>query len=306
MSANKGYSLHREVPFLILICMEPAGSGGLETAEKRKKETHYANSMETFILEKENGRQTACVKEIPASLRGIVIAIHGFTSSKESPTVQLLLQRLPAVGLGVIGIDLPAHGNSVSREEELRIEACMDSLQAAEEYASAHCGGKEIFYFASSFGAYITSLYISQRPHKGRSAFFRSAAVNMPDLFAIDRDHLSDAERKMLKELDEKGYIQPSLDLGSPVKVTAAMLQDLAENNLFEKFDPDRYGRHRIAMAHGEEDNVIDPKAARRFAQEFHIPITFYKGEGHSLSILPGTAEAVVRQASQWFLQQDE
>ena len=247
----------------------------------------------------------ACVKEIPESPKGIVIAIHGFTSSKESPTVQLLLQRLPGAGLGVIGIDLPAHGSGVSREEELRIEACLDSLQAAEQYASECCPGKDIFYFASSFGAYITSLYISERPHRGKSAFFRSAAVNMPDLFAIDRENLSEPEKEMLRELDEKGYIQPSLDLGSPVKVTAAMLQDLAENSLFEKFDPERYGHHRIAMAHGEEDNVIDPKAAERFARQFGIPITLYEKEGHSLSILPGTAEAVVSQAIRWFLETD-
>ena len=73
--------------------------------------------MENFTLEKADGHLVACVSEIPDHPKGIAIAVHGFTSSKESSTVQLLLRRLPEAGIGVIGIDLPAHGTVVSKEE---------------------------------------------------------------------------------------------------------------------------------------------------------------------------------------------
>ncbi|MBR2766385.1 MAG: alpha/beta fold hydrolase [Blautia sp.] len=258
--------------------------------------------MRNFLLQKDNGHQVACVQEVPEGAKGIVVAVHGFTSSKESPTVQRLLQRLPGCGLGVIGIDQPAHGTGASREEELRIEACKDSLEAAEQYACSQYPGAEIYYFGSSFGAYIIALYVSTRPHTGRKAFFRSAAVNMPELFRINRENPTETEKAYIRELDEKGYIQPSLDLGSPVKVTRAMLEDLAATDLFTVFNPGKYGAHQIAMAHGTADKVIDPKAAERFARQFRIPLTFFEGEGHSLSDRPGTADQVVDLALDLFL----
>ncbi|MBQ3393201.1 MAG: alpha/beta fold hydrolase [Lachnospiraceae bacterium] len=248
--------------------------------------------MKNFKLQKRDGHIVACVKDVPADSDMVVIAIHGFTSSKESPTVRLLLKRLPEAGIGVVGIDLPAHGAEESREEELRIEGCKDSVAAAEAYIEREYPGKEIAYFASSFGAYITGLYISSRPHRGRKAFFRSAAVNMPTLFIKSDPDQHDLE--LLAELEEKGYIQPSLDLGSPVKVTKAMFDDLARNDLFEKFDPERYGHHKFAMAHGEKDAVINPAAAARFAERFGIPITFFAGQGHSLCEDPKTPDKVV------------
>ena len=42
-------------------------------------------------------------------------------------------------------------------------------------------------------------------------------------------------------------------------------------------------------MAHGAEDDVIDPAEAARFARTFEIPETVFAGEGHSLSNHPET-----------------
>ena len=56
--------------------------------------------MHGFTIKKANGHSVACLEEIPFGAERIAIAVHGFTSSKESPTVQLLLRRLPAAGIG--------------------------------------------------------------------------------------------------------------------------------------------------------------------------------------------------------------
>ena len=87
--------------------------------------------MRNFTVQKSDFHKVACVEEIPEGAGTIVIAVHGFTSSKESPTVRRLLNRLPAAGIGVVGIDLPGHGTEDSFAEELRLEACIDSLAAA-------------------------------------------------------------------------------------------------------------------------------------------------------------------------------
>ena len=247
--------------------------------------------MQKFTITKPDSHKVPCISEFPEKPCGIVIAIHGFTSSKECSTYQMLLRRLPAAGFGMIGIDLPGHGKEEAAQEELRIQAALDSIQAAEEYAVHHYPGLPICYFASSFGAYLTSLYLSTRMHRGRKAFFRSAAVNMPSLFV--KENPTEKERQQLAELQEKGYFFSEMEGNPPVRITRAMYHDLEVTDLFAVFGPDRFGKHQIAMAHGAEDEVIDPEAAKRFSRQFHIPLTVFQGEGHSLSLKPETPDQV-------------
>ena len=89
-----------------------------------------------IIIEKQSGYYVSCIEQIPDSCKGIVIAVHGFSSSKECSTYQVLLQKLPEAGLGLIGIDLPGHGRDESYAETLRIEACKESITAAESISA--------------------------------------------------------------------------------------------------------------------------------------------------------------------------
>ena len=247
--------------------------------------------MESVKIEKPDHNIVSCLKEIPENPKGIVIAIHGFSSSKECATYQMLFRRLPAAGYGVIGIDLPGHGYEEALQETLRIEGCKNSIEAAEQYAAAQCPGLPVFYFASSFGAYLTGLYISTRPHLGKKAFFRSAAVNMPELFV--KKNPTERDRKILDALEMQGYFDANIETSKPVRITREMYCDFETNDLFQIFDPSAFGGTAVRMAHGAEDAVIGPRAAEKFAAQFHLPLTFFENEGHSLSDHPGTADRV-------------
>ena len=255
--------------------------------------------MEKLAVKKRNGYFVSCIKEIPDHCKGIVIAVHGFSSSKECRTYQVLLEKIPPARLGMIGIDLPGHGKEASYEETLRVDACKESISAIEEYIEAYDSSLPIYYFGSSYGAYVIGLYLSTREHAGRKAFFRSAAVNMPDLFM--KEEPSEEEKEKRNQLYEKGYFYHSLDdAHQPVKITQGFYDDLAENDLFEIFNPGRFGPNKVFMAHGREDAVIDPRKARAFAEKFNIPVHFYEHEGHSLETV---ADQVVDQAIQFFLE---
>ena len=248
--------------------------------------------MKEFTLPKSSSHLVSCALAAPADPAGIVIAIHGFTSSKESSTYQRLLRRLPEAGLGVIAIDLPGHGTHESREEPLRIEGALDSIAAAEAYVRREFPGKSIFYFGSSFGAYLTGLYISTRAHAGRKAFWRSAAVNMSQFFW--KENPTEEERRQMADLERQGWFDVCMGDSRPVRVSRAMYEDLRRNDLFEVFNPGNGGAHQIAMAHGLCDDVIDPEAARRFADKFGIPVTWFEGEGHQLAVKASTPDQVV------------
>ena len=259
--------------------------------------------MEYFKIRKEDGNIVSCLKEIPDNPCGIVIAVHGFSSSKECATYQLLLRRMPPAGFGVIGIDLPGHGSEESFREELRIEGAVDSIEAAESYAAEQYPGVKICYFASSFGAYLTGYYISTRPHRGRKAFFRSAAVNMPEL--LIRKNPTEQDRKLLAELEEKGYFEANVETSQPVRITRGMVHDLEKTDLFEIFDAGRFGENEVMMAHGAADSVISPEAAVSFAEKFRIPIRLFENEGHSLSGTPETPERVADLAIAFYRSQN-
>ena len=255
--------------------------------------------MEYIKIRKMDSNIVPCVKCIPEKPKGIIIAIHGFSSNKDCATYKMLLRRLPEAGYGMIGIELPGHGKEEAFQETLRIEGCMRSIEATEKYILRMFPRTEIFYFASSFGAYVTGLYISTREHRGRKAFFRSAAVNMPSLFV--RKNPNEKERKWLAELNQQGFFDTNSDLGAPVRITKAMYHDLETNDLFEIFDPERFGNNKVVMVHGAEDTVIKPDAAKAFAEKYHIPITVFDHEGHSLNGTPETPEKIADLAIAFF-----
>ena len=259
--------------------------------------------MNKTTLKKHNGYSVSCIEKIPDSCTGIVIAVHGFSSSKECSTYQVLLRKLPEAGLGLIGIDLPGHGRDESYAETLRIKACKESIAAAEKYICNAYPTIPVYYFGSSFGAYIIGLYLSTREHTGRKAFFRSAAVNMPDLFI--KENPSEEEQEKLRQLNEEGFFYYSLDdAHQPVRITQGFYDDLAKNNLFEIFDPERFGRNEVAMAHGLEDVVINPRKVRAFAEKFQIPVHFFKHEGHSLGSAADTPDKVIDLAIRHFMRE--
>ena len=255
--------------------------------------------VETYKIVKSSGRVVSCIREVPEDPAGIVIAVHGFTSSKTGPTYQLLLESMPAYGLGAAAFDLPGHGTEESAEEPLRVPGAIDSIEAVERDIVTRYPGIPVYYFASSFGAYLTGLYISSREHAGRKAFFRSAAVNMPALFI--KEDPTEKEKQQLEDLERQGWFDTDMDLHAPVRITRDMYNDLMETDLFERFDPEFGGRHQIRMVHGAEDDVIDPAEAVRFAEKFSIPLRMIAQEGHSLSNDPRLPGRIMREAAEFF-----
>lgn len=260
------------------------------------------SDMEKIKLIKGNRAVIPCLVEIPEDPAAIVIMVHGFTSNKSCATAELLFRRFPERGIGVITYDQPGHGEEEAKDDELRIENCEDSLARVEKYVEENYPGVDIFYFASSFGAYITSLFVSTRRHAGRKAFLRSAAVIMPILILGPPG--TEPDPQVMAELDEKGFIEPDLGLGDRIRITRGFLEDLQENDLFQLFDNDSYGVYgetNFEMVHGGEDPVVPVDAACSFAKKFGFKITVMEGEGHSICTRPESPDEVADLALNFF-----
>ena len=68
----------------------------------------------------------------------VVIVAHGFASSKESPTVEMLAKELPEKGIGVAALDFPAHGESPVDGEFLTVKNCVRDLGDMEALSLIH------------------------------------------------------------------------------------------------------------------------------------------------------------------------
>ncbi len=120
--------------------------------------------MKTEWLATGRGYEIPCTFSIGRENTKVCVVAHGFGSSKESPTVQMLLKALPEQGIGVAAFDFQAHGESRVDGEYLRIPNCTADLADVEALARTLAPGAEITYFGSSFGAYTTLIYLSGLP----------------------------------------------------------------------------------------------------------------------------------------------
>lgn len=228
--------------------------------------------MEKIILTKKNGHEIPCIAEFPDDMRKLVIVIHGYDSSKESQNAANLIRILPGKGFGVIAYDQPHHGSEQAVEEELTVENCLDSLACVEDYLDERFQpvGKyqqtlEICYFGSSFGAYITCIYLATRPHRGSKAFLRCAAVNFPEL---------------------------ALEEGA---------DDVELPDLFTLYDQAKPEDVQMAFAHGASDSTVKVEAAIEFTERFGYPLTIFPGEEHTISDDPESPIKVAELAAELF-----
>lgn len=247
-------------------------------------------------IQTQRGYPVPCLYDIGGGEPLVCIIAHGFASSKESPTAQLMLRALPRRGIGAMALDFPIHGESRQDHPPLRLEHCFDALAAAEAKALSLAPRAQVVYFGSSFGAYTTLLYLTHRPHAGRRAFLRSAAVCMPQLF-----HGRPPEEAA--ELREQGYVLLGEEYGypSPMKLTQGFFDDLDSHDLFTQWRP---GEARLEMIHGQLDETIPLAEAQRFAQQFGVPLTVLPGGDHRLSG-PGMPEQVLQRTLSFFLPQE-
>lgn len=244
--------------------------------------------MKQERLTGKNGLQVPGLNAIDGEKK-VVIMAHGFGSDKRGHTPLFMTKGLKAAGFGVYGFDFPAHGDSPVDGDGLTIQRCIESYGAAEQRALELAPEAEIFYFGSSFGAYATLLYLAQEPHKGKKAYLRSAAVDMPNLIW---------EIGKQKGLSFDG--QDSCDLteyNRPLKLTKAFCEDMAQYDVFERYQA---GTAQLRMIHGEADSTASPEAAKRFAREKGAELILVPGAEHRL-MEPGNPERALQAAIDFF-----
>lgn len=246
--------------------------------------------MKSETIRGENGYDIPCLYALTGGEKTVCVVSHGFGSSRSGQTQMMLADAFASAGIGFFAYDFPAHGDSPVDGTALRVGSCLSDLASAEARARQLAPDAELVYFGSSFGGYITLLYLSLYAHAGRRTCLRSAAVDMYGIFDgwMRRDGIA---------MPDCGWFEYDLDFYRPVKITREFLDDLRRYDLFRVA---RRTADRVRLLHGERDEIASPAAAQRYAETFGAELTVFPGGDHRLSV-PGAPERVVAETLRFF-----
>jgi len=200
------------------------------------------------------------IKDAP-NLEKIVLAVHGFASSKKSPNTAAASSELAKNNIGLLAFDLPSHGEN---KTQLRIETCLDAIRQAENYLRQF--NKPICFFSSSFGAYLTLLYLIDNPNQYGEIILRSPAIDlhktMLTILRYCNVNLTDFERDkkatvLEKQVDYEFFLQSK------------------QYNVFENAHKIK---ETINIIYGTEDDVVDNNDIQKLGKV--IPCNLYPIQG--------------------------
>lgn len=247
---------------------------------------------EISIKSKREEYEIPCIYSFPENMKKIIIAIHGFGSSKTSGTILALIEALYKQDIGVIALDLPAHGQSKESGEYLTVKNCLDDINSVEEYVKQNYS-IDIGFFASSFGSYLTLLKINNSNCKYNSVVLRCPAINMAQIFV---NTLSD-EHTTLNEFKQKGYVTEGY--ANRFNVTYSMYEDLRKNDVLKNYN----SQNNILIIHGTEDEIAPIKDSIKLQEKFsnYIKLEKIEGANHKFTGI-GQMDKVLEIATKYFL----
>ena len=244
--------------------------------------------MQKMFVPGRNGYDVPVMLEVKPDAKTAVVVVHGFGSGKHQTTAGRMREDFAARGAGVCALDLPAHGESPVDGHQLTVENALNDLATAEDVLRRYMPKADIAFFASSFGAFLTSLYLARRPSGlvKPKAVLRCAALTMPELLWAELG--PDKQAKL--DRNETVFLE---SYEPPIMITPEFIRSMKAH------DPFRECRSRMAdilLIHGTADEIAPVEEARRFSRQFGYPLLEVEGADHRFSG-PGQMDAMAKAA---------
>ena len=148
---------------------------------KKEDDSIIYGSIYNLEMSNPNGEESKATHINDLDVKNIMIACHGFGSSRTRYTIKTLAHGLKDVV--VISFDWPGHGDS---DEKLLIKNCMDNYEQVYNYAIKRFSKAKVFLFGSSFGGYMTLQFLKKHPECcAEKVFFKSPAIKMEKIFEM-------------------------------------------------------------------------------------------------------------------------
>ena len=230
--------------------------------------------MERYFEINEAGHNIRCklyCRDIH-SIRQMVLFCHGFGGHKDNSAAAKFAERLTSKHkyAALVTFNLPCHGDDVKKKLEL--DVCLAYLDLVQRHLREKFETDELYCYATSFGGYLTMLYLHRFGSPFRKIVLRCPAIPMAEVLMGTVASAGDAE------LLRKGR-EVAVGFDRKVPVSPAFFQELKENDIrtYEFLD----WAEDILIIHGTEDEIVPMEATHEFCENQLIEFIPIAGADH-------------------------
>lgn len=160
---------------------------------------------------------TLATPESPSGL-GVVLLHGAGVTREEGGFFTRLADGLAATGATSLRFDLPGHGDSAGRQEDLTLSAVLNVTRAGLDHLRAAHGIQSVSLVAASFSAGTAAYYAAKRPGELHRLVLFNPLIDYKQRFVDEKrawqdDYISE---KAGQQLAEQGYVghSPTFKLG--------------------------------------------------------------------------------------------
>ena len=211
----------------------------------------------------------------PGSIKKAIVYCTGFAGHKDNNAAMKFSEKLLSKhkDVMVFVFNWPAHGDDVKKK--LVLDDCGSYLDLVINEIKTKYGIKDLYCYATSFGAYLVLKYISEHESPFLKAALRCPAVEMYNVLT----------RTIMKN-DEYDRIIKGKDVlvgfDRKIIVTRELLEALKANDLRERDYLDY--ADSLLILHGTANEVVPFEDSRAFAENNLIDFIPVEGADHRFS----------------------
>lgn len=200
--------------------------------------------------------------EPQGGVKSVLIVLHGLASSKESYSTEVIANSILKDGVATVAFDLPNHGNN---DTALTLDNCLGSIKCVLQFVESQYPSADINAMGSSFGAYLTLLFILKYYNPFKQIVLRCPAVTMgKSMKSAKRENMSAALKKLID-----------------CAVTQSFYEELITNDLFEM----DCVNVPITVIHGTDDKIVAFDVVKDYISRKlpNAELTVFENSGHSM-----------------------
>ncbi len=202
----------------------------------------------------------------------IIILAHGFTTTKKSPGIATLAEKLNLLRISTLRFDFYGHGESEGKFEEITVSEGVDDVLSAVKFLKGE-GYKKIGLMGSSFGGICSTLAAS----KSKDLFVLALKSPVSDFVKVEEFDLS---QKSISEWKKKG-VKP-YNLERKLYLNYSFYEDIKNLNVYGAAKKIKIP---TLIVHGDKDEIVPLKQSIELVKAIETSkLVIIKGADHRYS----------------------
>lgn len=202
-------------------------------------------NKEELDIDGKNGYAIGITEFIPSNVKGIIIWLHGFGSSKDASKVQTFAEMIVPLDIGLVAFNYPGHGFSKAGKDDFTLENCLSDFNTVEDYLRDKYKNIPIGLFGTSLGGYLILLKINELEKPDYfCVILRSPTIKMDECFK------NNILKDPVKEFRKNGYIYGGFS--KKIRVPFKFYESLLNNKIFNTYNKE----YPMLIVHGTKDKI--------------------------------------------------